>query len=510
MTLVTPSTISVKLERNRNRFYLIVIFVLAFIMAARTPLDTDMWWHIRAGEQTWQTGRPILTDQNSYTRLGANWTNVHWLFQVGMYLLFRWGGYTLLGGAVALLIAVSLVVLTIQMEGPALFKGFLLILTALVSAPVWVARPQIGSLLLMSVVGYVLYLYKWRHQDRLWTLIPIFILWANIHPGYVLGLLLIAGMLGGELINHLIWVEGADILPWNRIIRLGVWGLASGFALLINPTGINAWILPFQTVTINVLQNSISEWASPDFHQLFQQPYIWLLLLTPAAIGLSMLRLDGTDLVTFAGFAYLGLVARRNFGPFAMAATPILSRYLWAALQAWSIRTRPLWDEALSRLNVSPQKLAGLSSYNPRHSRVINLAVFAFLVLVASGKLYYSTFPVTIEAYENTFFPVKAVAWLDDHHPQGNLFNSYNWGGYLEWGERNYPIFLDGRTDIYGDEIVSQFLSVVYAKEGWQKILDRWNIHLILLEPSWPIVNILPNYGWKILYHDNVSVLFGR
>ncbi|HEX7432700.1 MAG TPA: hypothetical protein VF326_03520, partial [Anaerolineaceae bacterium] len=68
----------------------------------------------------------------------------------------------------------------------------------------------------------------------------------------------------------------------------------------------------------------------------------------------------------------------------------------------------------------------------------------------------------------------------------------------------------DGRTDIYGDEIVSQFLSVVYAKEGWQKILDRWNIHLILLEPSWPIVNILPNYGWKILYHDNVSVLFGR
>lgn len=498
------------LQKNSDRFFLVVILVLVFIMAARTPLDSDMWWHLRAGEEIWRTGRPLLVDLFSYTRLGASWTNVHWLAQVGMYLLYRWGGLTLIGGMVACLAAASLYTLTLQMECPVLFKAFLLILASLVSAPVWVARPQIISLVLLGIVGYLLYLYKWRQKDRLWVMVILFALWANLHPYYVLGLLFIAGMIAGEILNHFLGHEGIEILSWKRIIRLSLWGIASGIAILANPTGIKAWLLPFQTIGINVLQNYINEWASPDFHQLVQQPFIWMLLLTMAAVGLSQRRLDGTDLVTFSGFAYLALVARRNFGPFAIAAAPVLCRYLWTAINLWVVRIKPVWNSILDQFHISPEQLSGLSNYNLVRSKIINLGVFAFLVVVAVGKLYFATYPQVVKTYEDAMFPTKALAWIEANHPAGRMFNSYSWGGYLLWSESNYPVFLDGRTDIYSDAIVGQWLTVVDAKDGWQKVLDQWDVHLILLEPDWPIDKVLPLSGWEILYKDNVAVVFGR
>ena len=504
----TPPTEAQK--KNRDRFFLVVIFSLVFLMAIRSPLDNDMWWHLRAGETTWQTGRPILADIYSFTRYGTPWTNVYWLFQAGMYLLYRAGGFTLLAVMVALLAALSLILLTFQMEGPVLFKGFLLILTALVSSPVWSARPQVGSLVLISLVGYILYLYKWRRRDHLWALIPIFILWANTHPGYVYGLMLIAAMLAGEVINHLVWPGSEENLPWKAIFRLGLWGLAGGFALLINPSGIRAWLLPFQTVGFNAVQFDISEWSSPNFHQFFQQPFIWMVLLTVIAIGFSQRRLDGSDLVVFAMFTYLSLVARRNFGPFALATTPILARYGWPALAGWEARIRGSVESLAARLRLSPTLLTGLSATNDKRSRVINLSVFALLALASAGRLGYATSPSVMQAGLASTYPVSALAWIEAHHPPGYLFNSYNWGGYLLWSERDYPVFVDGRTDIYGDAIINQWMTVANGNDGWQKILDQWNIHLILLEPGWPITQKLTDYGWKILYQNSNAMLFGR
>ena len=54
------------------------------------------------------------------------------------------------------------------------------------------------------------------------------------------------------------------------------------------------------------------------------------------------------------------------------------------------------------------------------------------------------------------------------------MLNSYNWGGYFDWKLRDYPVFLDSRADLFGDEIIGQWLDVMNAREGWQGILDRW------------------------------------
>jgi hypothetical protein len=297
-----------------------------------------------------------------------------------------------------------------------------------------------------------------------------------------------------------------------------MWGGISVVALLINANGVNILLIPFQTVGVKVLQNFVSEWASPDFHQFFQQPFIWLLLLFLGALGYSGKRLDGTDLLTVGLFTYLTLVARRNYGPFALATLPVLSRHLWPAIQAWFAREPVIgWKNrlALPRLESEkstdqPAATGSILAIRPGVMKAINLALVGFIAFAAIGKLYVTANPILVDSYLNSSYPVKAIDWIHTHHPVGPMLNEYNWGGYLTWFLRDYPVFVDGRNDLYGDDVLGQWITAVQAGKGWQAILDKWKIRLVLIEPGRPLAVELPLAGWKLLYQDDQAVIFSR
>jgi hypothetical protein len=69
---------------------------------------------------------------------------------------------------------------------------------------------------------------------------------------------------------------------------------------------------------------------------------------------------------------------------------------------------------------------------------------------------------------------------------------------------------VDGRTDLYNDELLTEWLEIVGAEPGWQGKLDAWDIRLILLEPHWALSKVLSYEGWQLLYEDEVSVLYGK
>jgi hypothetical protein len=502
---------SVTQGRLWGRYFLpLVLFILVFAMAARTPLDSDMWWHLRAGGQTWQTGRPVLVDTFSYTRYGETWINHSWLSQVGMYLVFKAWGYLGLGALVAVLAALSMGLVYAQMEGPPLLRGFVIVLASAVAAVVWSPRPQMASLVLFGVVGYLLYLYKWRAVNRLWLLPPVFLLWSNLHGGYVLGLLLILAMIAGEMLNHILGSESERAIPWSGIGRLALWGLASWLVVVINPNGVAMWAIPFRTVEVGVLQDYISEWASPDFHQFVQQPFLWLLFATVGAIGLSKRRLDGTDLVALVGFGYLALLARRNFGPFAMAAAPVLSRHLSVLLESWVESLRPSWLQAKSRLRFL-DRLPQSKPLSPGVSRVLNALIIGLLSLVAIVKVCLVTNPVLVDYFERQTFPVAAVSWVDANRPPGNLFNAYNWGGYLLWKLPGYPVFVDGRTDLYNDQLLGEYLRIVAGGTDALSLLDAHSVNLVLVEAGSALGRLLEaSPDWQRPFRDDLAAVFVR
>jgi len=503
-----------KMEENKdsiqNRWFIpVVMLVLVFAMAARTPLDSDLWWHLRAGEATWQSGKPILVDSFSHTRAGMPWINHSWLSQVGMYLLFRAGGSLAIGAAVAALATLSMGLVYMQMGVSPILRAFLILLATPIAAPVWSPRPQLASLVLFGVLAYLFYLYKWQQRDYLWVCIPLFVLWSNLHGGYVLGFLLFVALIAGEMLNHFLGLEGREIVPWKGIARLGVWLGVAWLVVAINPNGTAMWAIPIRTVSIGALRDFISEWQSPDFHQLTQQPFLWLLLATLGTAGLSRRRLDGSDLLNVGGFAFLAMLARRNYGPFAMVAVPVLARHLSALGLEWRVRHR----ERLEHL-IPPERWKRLNrpvARRPGWTLALNALFIALLAGAAICKLYWVTTPELVAKYSERFYPAKAVQWIEANQPTGRMFNNYNWGGYLAWELRAYPVFVDGRTDLYDDQFLREYQQAAAGEQGWEETLDYYAVNFVLSEAGSGLDRELGRSAeWAKAYDDEMAVVYIR
>jgi hypothetical protein len=137
----------------------------------------------------------------------------------------------------------------------------------------------------------------------------------------------------------------------------------------------------------------------------------------------------------------------------------------------------------------------------------LGLVVFAALV-----KIGVALNPAEAIKAEQDALPAKAVQFIQDHHPAGPLFNSYNWGGYLIyklWPD--YPVYIDGRTDLYDDAFIRRYLNVVAGGEGWQQALDEDGINLVLIESDSSLAKFLKQEpAWTILYQDDIAAVFGR
>jgi len=311
--------------------------------------------------------------------------------------------------------------------------------------------------------------------------------------------MLIGAMIAGEAINNLslkFRIQNSEFrivdstLSWPRLRKLIVIALISGVVLVINPHTIGALLLPFKTVNIGALQNFIEEWASPNFHELFQQPMVWMLLLTLVAIGWSGRKLDVTDAVTLVIFAYISFLARRNIGLFALVCAPILARHA----AAWFEKT-PWGRRRLSR-----------------GSPILNWIVLSVIVFAASIKVIAPITPAMQAKAEAAVLPVAAADWIKQDQPPGLMFNSYNWGGYLVWRLwPQYPVYVDGRTDVYSDDFLREYLQVVTAQPEYESILDRRGVGFIVVEKD----SLLPKFlassdRWGLAYSDDQAVIYVR
>jgi len=90
------------------------------------------------------------------------------------------------------------------------------------------------------------------------------------------------------------------------------------------------------------------------------------------------------------------------------------------------------------------------------------------------------------------------------------IFTNDEWGDYLIY--KLYPkhqVFVDGRSDFYGDDFVQKYLDVMNVKYDWQQTLGSFGINTILLSPSAPLAGALKESSrWRLVYDDGVALVF--
>lgn len=469
----------------------ITIFVLLFALATRIPLDTDSWWHLRSAEHTLTRGM-IYADPFSHTMDGQPWTNHSWLSQIVLLGAWRLGGDAGLAIYTALLATLGMYMVYRMSSGSIYIRSLALILGAAAAAVFWSPRPQMMSFFLSTVLLYILYLYKYRQIDRLWFIAPLMALWGNLHAGFSIGFILLGGTIAGEVLGSLFAKGSTDLISWGGIRKLIVVSVVSVAALLINPYGLQMLLVPFQTISIGALSAYIQEWQSPNFQGRETWPFIALLLLNFGAAGASSRRLNWTDFILCAGTAFMALLAGRNIAVFAVVATPVLTRHVDSILteRGWIIQP--------------------LKRVNPRMG-LLNAVLVVIVCVGALTKVVWTLEPTQVAEAKADVLPIAATDYLRSHPPTGTLFNSYNWGGYLMYAAQDIPVFVDGRTDLYGDTLLNRYLQAASASDEWRAVIDEYDVTTVMIEPNSGLALALGTEGgWRESYRDDLAVIFER
>jgi hypothetical protein len=477
-----------------RRLTTLILFIALFAMAVRETMDPDMWWHLRTGQVVLEQGVP-QTDLFSYTVPHHDWIVQQWLTDVLMWLVYRAVGF----GGLMLLFAAAVsaafwFVYSVSAGRPYL-AAFVTLLAFLAAALPMGVRPQMFNVFFLALFIHLLEGYKdGRYRRRTLYLLPFLtLLWANMHSGFLAGVALLAVYAGGEGVGLFLGPRDERNLQWPDVRLLALLAVAGLAASLINPHGYRLTLFPLFTLGSSAIQQNILEWRSPDFHS----PYFWFFGLTLAMGVLGWLwsprRPTWTELLLFGGTAAAGLLSARHIPLFAVTAVPIIARH---------------WQEALAETRLAPL-LGPAPTLSPSRALVATNWMLLFLILFGATIWVADRLAGNAQTIEARF-PVAAVDFLEESGlAQGRVYNHYDWGGYLIW--RGIPVFVDGRTEVYGDDFFRTYLLTFNLDEQWRQPLDDFAVDYVLMKRTSPLATLLAvSPEWDERYADDVARIFVR
>lgn len=443
--------------------------------------DSDTFWQIKVGQWIIDHRAVPHADFYSFTKFGTSWISTSSLSQIlyaAVHAQWGWAGPVILASlAIAATVAILVYLLSAHFE--AVHCILLAMLALLLSFNHLLARPHVLAMpVMVAWVGGMLASADRRAPPSL-LLLPLMALWANLHGGFVLGLVLIA-----PVALEAVW----DSAPDRRVPLALRWSLFAAGALVAScctPYGIDTLLGAAKILDLGELLSIISEWRPADFSSfgVFQATLL-------GVIGLGFYRglvLSPPRIVLVLGLIYMALAHIRNIEVFAFLLPLVLAKPL-------ANRVGP---EAAPRA-------AGL--WSPPY-------VTAFAAVAIVGAAWASTLSYMSHhtyVFVNSQTPTAAIELLKQRQAK-RIFNAYEFGGDLI--ASGVPVFIDGRAELYGEKFVMDFFDAVEHGKAdlLLRLLDDNHIDATLLVPKSPAAEVLNHIkGWHRLYADETAVIHIR
>ena len=514
MTSVAAEAVHEERSRFRARLdswtspsglFIAAVLVIMALPVTRTIQDPDFWWHLRAGQLILQHGGLLGNDPFTYTVATHHWTMHEWLNEVLFAVEFAIGG---LGLIVLVLSAVTWLGLFAIMQKARLRNpgrgvlGLGMLIAMVAGFPIWGPRVQMITFAFSALTLFLVERYIVRGGKAMWVLVPLFVLWSNLHGEFVIGLgfmalILVAEVVGGRL--HM-----PDPAQRSRLLPLLYLLIACTAVSMINLNGPTILFYAAGTQASSAQQSLIEEWFSPSFHD-------WEVLVYGAMmLSLAMLivfnrRIRARDVALVLVTTALSLQSARHIELFVAASTPVFIDQLALAT--------PRMRAALGRLRRGPTRAPARTRVQP--PLLFRLTACAMLMVGLGGVYIAWLVPkMQLQPYSLAYaeeFPVCAAQWLAEAPAPLRIFNQYGEGGYLsyELSSHGDKVFIFGDAALMGDQMLETYASAETVAPGWDSTIRRFGTDIVLYDINTPLTDVMDHAAdWTKVYQDGLSVAF--
>lgn len=442
--------------------------------------DNDLWGHLRFGRDLIAAGALPHLDSYAYTTTGQPWINHEWLAQVLMAAVYTRVGSPGLLLSMFALTSTTFLLLLARIRHHALsphVRGVCGLLAIAVLSRGFALRPQVFTYFFVALTLLLLDAYGRGHRSVLWYLPGMFLIWANLHGGVVLGLGIVCLFACADLL------AGAEpsATPWLALV-------VSAAATALNPHGPRLLLYIGNELS---RPHPITEWQPAAMEVAHLAFFTMFVLFLATLMCTHNWRRDGWQTVLAVSMGLLALRHQRHTPVFALcAAAPLASQ-----LAGTARRIRP--DSALA-LGVASRRIIGSA-----------LVVLALLQLSLTARRYRASgFQIT---YDPSEYPVAAVRALHDAGAQGNVAVPLDWGEYVLWFlAPDVKVSLDGRfATVFPEGVVEDNFRFYSGAPGWRRLLDAYPTQAALVPTGSPCpVRTLPD--WRLAYRDSWAEVYVR
>ena len=477
-----------------------LLAVLIALTALAPIANNDIWLHLKTGSLILERGSVPRVEEYTFTRAGTPWVAHEWAAQTFFALVDRAGGaaalsllYALLVGAIMCIVYAGVFRATRAVRGTAAdtARAIALVLAAavfLLMMSFLAIRPHLFTFLFAAAWPVLLartQATEVRVRRRaLAALLVLQVVWANLHGGFVIGILLAA-------------IHSVDAaLRTRRLARAAALPAALAAVSLLNPYGwrIYALVSGFNEPFIRQV---IVEWRSPFASGFAGSPLFWLFLVwlgaAVAAAGWAARRRELAPAMTVLAFGFLSCMSRRHISLMAVVTAPLIGRGA-AALLA----------------RVLPSPRAAIALVRAAAACVLLLAAGIAMSAFRAGAL--APRPGAIARN----IPVEAVEVMCSEGLHGRVFTSLGMASYVTW--RGWPDLLtnaDSRLEILGGDFLRTVLTASRDPRRFEAFEARWPVDYALL--PWRLESVKgaidamsADPDWALIYFDDVAALYAR
>ncbi|MGD9250602.1 MAG: hypothetical protein PVG19_05235 [Desulfobacterales bacterium] len=481
------------------RIVTILYLLMVFGFAASEIGSGDTFWQLQTGRHIVDTGNVIRQDVFTITKDNPRIEHC-WLHDVIFFQLYRISGYHAICILKGLLIAGMALALLLAANATGASKHYALSLSipaVLLTEWAWLARPQVWSFLFFAV--FIVFIERYRNRklnNAIFFLAPLMILWCNLHAGAILAFPLLGAYLVGEGLDLVLKRSKLSGAAFKKFIGLFIIITA---VTVITPYGpyvlksLYSHVFAVKTGNLGPVALKNLDWKRMTFQEF--PLFYYAIGLTGLILLINWKRVAISHLILLAGLAYMGLNQGRQIVLFFFGIAALLPMYVETVFR---------W--LLEKLNPKPRlMLAGAG--------VTCLCVVVFLLSMNVFQKK-GLFDTGLKAWR---FPTKAASFIKTQALPSNIYNSYEWGGYLAWELfPAYQVFWDARNTSFKTMRVGA--QIANGDPGWDEHLDSYQIQTLIIMPCilsdgrrYAIIDrLLKTSAFSLVYADHNALVFVR